>query len=237
MSTSKYEIIASDLAKKIKCKFYEPGSFLPSENQLTDLYGTSRETIRKVLKMMQELGLIQKIRGKGSLVLDLGRYAFPISGLTSFKELNRSLGMNAETIILENSEKPLPSTFMGKRIAPEDAIFLKRLRKIDGEPAVVDVDYLIKKLVPSINDQVAQDSIYDYLENELSLKISYATKAITVENTAPDIAQALNLTKNSQVVIVRSMVYLEDTSLLQLTISYHRPDKFEFTDFARRQKI
>ncbi len=27
MSTSKYEIIASDLAKKIKYKIYEPGSF------------------------------------------------------------------------------------------------------------------------------------------------------------------------------------------------------------------
>lgn len=237
MSTSKYEIIASDLAKKIKYKIYEPGSFLPSENQLTDLYGTSRETIRKVLKMMQELGLIQKIRGKGSLVLDLGRYSFPISGLTSFKELNRSLGMNAETILLENSEKFFPSTFMGKRIAPEDAIFLKRLRKIDGEPAVVDVDYLIKKLVPSISNQVAQDSIYDYLENKLSLKISYATKVITVEKADESIAKTLNLAQNSNVVIVRSMVYLDDTSLLQLTISYHRPDKFEFTDFARRQKI
>ena len=33
------------------------------------------------------------------------------------------------------------------------------------------------------------------------------------------------------------MVYLEDTSLFQYTESRHRPDKFQFVDFARRNGI
>ena len=84
---------------------------------------------------------------------------------------------------------------------------------------------------------VAEDSIYEYLEKELHLEVSYATKAITVEKAADDIAEKLQLDDDKLVVIVRSLSYLDDTTLFQLTSSYHRPDKFKFIDFARRKKI
>ena len=97
---SKSDIIAQDLASKIKHQLYKPGNYIPSENQLTALYGSSRETVRRALDQLTELGLIQKIKGKGSLVLNLERYSFPISGITSFAELNKVLDMRAETKIL-----------------------------------------------------------------------------------------------------------------------------------------
>ncbi|MDN5956257.1 MAG: trehalose operon repressor, partial [Lactobacillus sp.] len=38
-------------------------------------------------------------------------------------------------------------------------------------------------------------------------------------------------------VLIASHNFLADTTLFQLTLSFHNPDKFEFIDFARRQKI
>lgn len=237
MVQSKHDMIAQDIASKIKYHQYKEGDYLPSEHQLCELYGTSRETIRKALNHLTELGLIQKIRGKGSVVLDIQKFTFPISGITSFKELNRSLNMHAKTTVLKQVNTLAPKKFMDINIDNQQAIFVERLRTIDDLPVVLDQDYLLTPPASSLPAGVAEDSIYEYLEKELHLEVSYATKAITVEKAADDIAEKLQLDDDKLVVIVRSLSYLDDTTLFQLTSSYHRPDKFKFIDFARRKKI
>ena len=47
-------MIAQDIASKIKYHQYKEGDYLPSEHQLCELYGTSRETIRKALNHLTE---------------------------------------------------------------------------------------------------------------------------------------------------------------------------------------
>lgn len=238
MENSKQEIITRDIALKIKHKVYSPGEYLPSENQLSELYGAARNTVRKALEDLMDLGLIQKIKGKGSLVLDIQRYSFPVSGITSFKELNQALGMNAETKVLRLEElDKLPANLSIEAVPAKKVFYLERLRLIDGEPAVLDQDYLLNPPVKSLPLAAAKNSIYAYLEDELGIKISYATKEITVRKVDDYIAQALHLDHDKRAVLVFSKTYLEDTSLFQITASYHNPDEFSFNDFARRRKI
>ena len=236
---SKSDIIAQDIANKIKHELYHSGDYIPSEKQLTTLYGTSRETVRRALDQLTELGLIQKIKGKGSLVLDLDRYTFPISGITSFAELNHGLNMNAQTkvIILEKCSH-LPEKFLPyfKEEADSCGTHIERLRIIQDEPDVLDCDYLLDPPITDIPKSVAEKSIYQYLEQELGLSISYATKEITVTKVDNDIQKLLNL-DNEMAVLVASRNYIEDTTKFELTLSYHRPDRFKFVDFARRKHI
>ena len=236
---SKQEMIAQDLAEKIHHGLYCPGDYLPSEHQLTDLYGTSRETIRSALSQLNDLGLIQKIKGKGSIVLDYQKFTFPISGITSFQELNQKLGMHAVTTVLKNERcDSIPQFFVNRGVdADQPSIYVERLRTIDHEPAVIDRDFLLTPPIDEIPQTVAENSLYDYIEGELGLDISYASKEITVEKADDEVAAQLKLTGDQLVVVVRSLSFLNDTTLFQLTESYHRPDKFKFSDFARRQKI
>lgn len=237
-TSSKQMIIARDIISKIKYRQYRPGTYLPSENQLTELYGSSRETIRKALNELNDLGMIQKIKGKGSIVLDTQRYTFPISGITSFKELNNSQGMNAQTKVLHNELSQVPEYFLARGgDETQEATFLERLRSVNGEPVVLDKDYLLKPSIQGIPTKEAENSLYEYLENQLGYQISYATKEVTVESPTDEQKSLLQLIDHEMVVAVRSMTYLNDTTLVQLTESYHRPDKFKFTDFARRKKI
>lgn len=235
---NKQNIIAQDIASKIHHEIYAPKTFLPSEHQLCELYGTSRETIRKALDQLTELGLIQKIKGRGSLVLDIQRYTFPISGITSFKELNAALGMHACTKVLHLKKTVLPPQLIIEETnKKQPAFFVERLRLINQQPAVLDRDYLLSPPVSTLPKAAAADSIYAYLEGKLGLQISYATKEITVEKADPTVAKKLALPADGLVVVVRSHSYLEDTTLFQITASFHRPDKFKFIDFARRKKI
>lgn len=98
---NKFREIFLDLEQKILAKEYPPQTLLPSENQLIKIYGVSRETVRKALNLLRNAGYIQKQQGKGSIVLDLNRFDFPISGLTSFKELQNAQNIHNETKVVE----------------------------------------------------------------------------------------------------------------------------------------
>ena len=58
----KHEMIANDLAEKIKHQQFCPGDFLPSEKQLSELYGASRETTRKSPQPFDRIRFDPKIK-------------------------------------------------------------------------------------------------------------------------------------------------------------------------------
>lgn len=234
--TAKYLQIAADLTNKIKHGQYAVDKFLPSEPALSRLYGVSRETIRRALDELMAKGLIQKLKGKGSIVLNRARIAFPISNIATFDELNKQEKMHAVTKILKLEDAKMPPCIT-EQLSLQDAsaTYVARLRLIGQEPIVIDEDYILKKYVPDISVEQAQKSLYSYFEHDLKLAIDYATKTITVEPASTKVAHALELSGTNLVVVVRSLTYLKDTSFFQYTISQHRPDKFKFVDFARRK--
>ncbi|OTN75026.1 trehalose operon repressor [Enterococcus sp. 8G7_MSG3316] len=237
---NKFKEIFLDLEQKIVAKEYPPHTLLPSENQLIQTYGVSRETVRKALNLLRNAGYIQKKQGKGSIVLDLNRFDFPISGLTSFRELQETQRIPSETKVVEIRKiavSPKLHEITEWPVAAE-SWKLVRQRKIDGEVVILDKDYLDASIIQTLPEKRAQVSIYDYFENDLGLEIAYAQKEITVDPVNKELRDLMDLHPDDQhVVTVRSLVYLEDTRCFEYTESIHRLDKFRFVDFARRRKI
>ncbi|WP_027340611.1 trehalose operon repressor [Halonatronum saccharophilum] len=233
---NKYLKIYNEIVKKIESGEIKSNTHLPSENTLSKDYKSSRGTIRKALNLLAQNGYIQKIQGKGSIVLDINKFDFPISGLVSFKELSKKMGQGAKTIVADfelikgedydNEEFGLAKD--------EKAWRVLRVREIGGHRIILDKDYLKRDLVPSLTEDICSDSIYEYIESKLGLTISFAKKEISVETPSDEDRELLDLDGYDVVVVVKSYVYLEDATLFQYTESKHRPDKFKFVDFARR---
>jgi GntR family trehalose operon transcriptional repressor len=203
---------------------------------MTDIYNTSRETIRKALNLLSQNGYIQKVRGKGSIVIDVNKFDFPISGLVSFKELAQKMNNKARTIVNELSLIK-PDQYIKQQLNLSSKNFVwkvVRTREIDGTKVILDKDYLIEEFVPGLTEEICHDSIYDYLENELKLTISFAKKEIVVEEPTEEDREFLDLEGFHNVVVIKNYVYFEDARQFQYTESRHRPDKFRFVDFARR---
>ncbi|TDL62962.1 trehalose operon repressor [Rhodococcus qingshengii] len=235
--TNKYQIIFNTIVDQIKSGEIPPNSLLPSENELKELYDTSRETIRKALNLLAQNGYIQKVRGKGSIVIDINKFDFPVSGLVSFKELADKMEKKPRTIVNELSLIIKPDAYLKQQLqlSGKDQVWkVVRTREIGGKKIILDKDYLAVKFVPSITEEICADSIYAYLENELNLKISFAKKEIVVEEPTAEDRTFLDLDGFHNIVVIKNFVYLEDASLFQYTESRHRPDKFRFVDFARR---
>lgn len=233
----KYVKIYDELVKAIEDKEVIAGEKLPSENELMEQYQVSRDTIRKSLDLLEENGYIQKAKGKGSFVLDIDKFDFPVSGIISFKEISEKLGHGFRTIV-EHLELRRPDKTIEKRLelSQGDLVWeVIRVREIDGERIILDKDYFHNEYIKGLTKEICEDSTYEYIENELGLSINFAKKEIVVEKATEEDRKYLDLESFDMVVVVKSYTYLSDASLFQYTESRHRPDKFKFVDFARRK--
>lgn len=236
---SKYFKIYNELLSKIEKKEIAAGTKLPSENELMHSYDVSRDTVRKALNLLESYGYIQKVRGKGSFVLDINRFNFPVSGLISFKELSEKIGQKSTTYV-ESLEIIKADDFLMQQLdvsAEQEVWKVIRVREIGNKKIILDKDFLNKKYVSSLTKEICKESIYEYIEKTLGLIISFAKKEITVQQATEEDKSFLDLENYDAIVVVKSHIYLEDASLFQYTESRHRPDKFRFVDFARRKHV
>ena len=234
---SKYKHLYNQLQAQIEKREYKAGDKLPSEGDLMELYGASRDTVRKALDLLVQDGFIRKAKGKPAVVLDKNKFNFPVSEIASFKEIYRFSDSRPKTYV-ENLEivKNDPKLMEALQIGPEDEAFvLERVREIEGEKIIIDKDYFSRKVVDNLPLRAAQDSVYEYLEQEVGLKICFIRQnnGRLVDQGAG--RRLLDMKNYDMIVVVKSYTYLEDSTLFQFTESRHRPDKFKFVDFARRK--
>lgn len=234
----KYHEIYHSLLEEIENDRYVPGELLPSEKILMTTYNASRDTVRKALNLLTENGYIQKNQGKGSIVIDNNRMNFPISGLTSFKELIPTMNGKVETKVICCELMEADTASMDKLgLKKGDMIwYVERVRYVDDEAIILDTDIINAQIIPGLTRRIANDSIYNYIENTLDLKIGFAKKEVTVQEANNNDYLQLNMRHWQSVVSVKSYSYLENAQLFQYTEARHRPDKFRFLEFARRNK-
>lgn len=66
-----YKKIAQDIKDQITSGQLKPDEKIPTENELSNQYGVSRITSKKALNILQDEGLIYRVRGSGSFVKNL----------------------------------------------------------------------------------------------------------------------------------------------------------------------
>ncbi|MBU7568760.1 trehalose operon repressor [Weissella hellenica] len=233
----KYQKIYQDLLKDLHNQVYLPGDFLPSDGKLVMRYKVSRETVRKAVKSLVNDGYVQRLPGKGSVVLDRKHFVFPVSTLESYREMVSQANLNASNDVISiepDVEIPENLTLSESSIL---ATLVERRRRVDGEATVLDYDYVNQETVATVPYDAAQNSLFDYFENQLGLQIDYAIKRMTVEKSNLRDRQLLQVDEKMAMVVIRSETRLADNRILSYTESRHRADRFTSVEFARRRKV
>lgn len=94
--------------------------------------------------------------------------------------------------------------------------------------------YFLKDVVTSLTPEIAQDSIYAYLEKELRISIVTSKRMMTVEKMTEIDEKYLALGDYNCLAVVSSQTYNSDGIMFEYTQSRHRPDYFCFRDNATR---
>ncbi len=83
-----YKELYADLRLKISDGRYAPGQRIPSEDALAEEYHASKITIKRALELLRADGLIKRVQGRGTFVLDMNDVAkeqTPVHGDSSEK--------------------------------------------------------------------------------------------------------------------------------------------------------
>jgi len=64
----KYISLVNWIKEKISVRELHPGDKLYSENELSDMFGLSRQTVRHAISILENEGLVERVRGSGTYV-------------------------------------------------------------------------------------------------------------------------------------------------------------------------
>jgi GntR family transcriptional regulator len=111
------------------------GDRFPTEHQLCDEFGVSRETVREALRGLESDGLIARHRGKGTFVARLPDTAQD-ERLTGIAENFTELKLNTDVEVIKAGVESVPARIAtALRIERGDQLFrIRRLRRVDNEP-------------------------------------------------------------------------------------------------------
>ena len=240
MPKSKFEEIYRDLKYKVEKGEYLYGELLPSENTLIGVYDCSRNTIRRALAGLVEDGYVQSIHGKGVQVIyqPTEKATFTVGGIESFQETSRRNNLRPVTKVVRFETIAADEKLARESGFPKgsELLWIQRVRNIDGHALILDVNYFLKDLVPGLTPEVATDSIYAYLEQQLGMQIVTSKRRITVERATENDRRCLDLDGYDCLAVVTSNTFNSDGIMFEYTQSRHHPEYFSFQDTATRKR-
>lgn len=216
----KYKKIADSLEKDIReGKFNETKKF-PTEEELMSIFRVSRNTIRKVVGQLVNRGYIFQVQGSGMFLRET-----PITdyiNLGSLRGLTKNLvSQNIETKVLElhviEANEALAERMQCQ--LRTKLYFVKRLRIVDGKSFSIEISFFKKDVVPYLNEEIALNSIYSYLIEDLHLNIGFADKVISCEKIDKESAQLLEVNEHDPALLIENTVYLVNGTIFELSQS------------------
>ena len=226
----KYIEIADDIRSKIKGGKYTYGQKLPYEYVLCVTYHCNKETMKKALDILVAEGLIYKRRGAGTFVMDL-----PVEKMEKMLMDIQMMGTTAfypdKTItsrVLDFSVvKATPEIADKLKIKETSFVYkINRVRFVNDKPTVIEETYMPIDLITGLRLEQVEHSIYDYIENDLGLKIQSGHRTITVRRATDTEAHYLDLESGDPVAVAVQTGYLNTGVAFEYSISKHRYDEF-----------
>lgn len=240
MPKAKYDEIYLDLKGAVEGGTYLYGELLPSENTLVERFACSRNTVRRALAELGEDGYVQPIHGKGVRVIyrPSERASFTVGGIESFQETARRNRLNVVTRVVRFETVTVDQRMAKRSGFPEgESVYdVLRVRYLDGKPLILDYNLFLKSLVPGLTPEIAERSIYAYIEHVLGMQIVTSKRTITVEHASEEDKRLLVLGDYNCLAVVTGQTFNADGVLFEFTQSRHQPDYFSFHDTAARRK-
>ena len=101
---------------------------------------------------------------------------------------------------------------------------------------ILDINMFLKSLVPNLTKEIAENSIYEYIENDLGMSIVTSKRKMTVERATQIDEKYLQLNDYNCLAVVTGQTFNADGIMFEYTQSRHRPDYFCFQDTATRKR-
>ena len=205
--------VSDYIREKIYSKEWVVNTKIPSEYSLVHDLGVSRGTVQKGIRALADEGLLEQIRGKGTYVIEAS-YSHPAGGnLLSFAESLRLQGLSFSTKVIEKIIVPAEESMSDKLHIPKGSpvLFLKRLRYVDDEPALLMESRMSLRTCPGLdNYDFSKITLFSAIEECTGKKIGYAKQWHGARVAGRERGDLLRCDELSPVLNIDQVCYLEN---------------------------
>lgn len=225
--------IANQLREQINNGTLRPGALLPSEPELAREHGVSRQTARAALQTLEQEGLIIVRPRRGRIVRSQERLYWRLSEF----ELPENTGLASsdawETDIESQGHDPTRQELTVETISPPAAIAAKlgldpskdlcvvrrRVRYIDGQPAILSDDYFDERIVRGTELAEPEDTTREDILKEAGYEQTYDIDQIITRMPTPAEAQRLSLSTGTPVAELTRTGYTRNDKPVRVMIA------------------
>jgi GntR family transcriptional regulator, N-acetylglucosamine utilization regulator len=225
-----YEQLAELLRKEIEDRKPRAGLYqLPSENDLAELHGVSRPTIRHALDALEREGYIYREKGRGSFAATR-RVEHELTQLVSTTEAMSQRGWNVITRVVGLNRLPAPPpAACALELEPDAEVYeLCRLRIAEDVPLSIQIAFLPAHLCPKLEENDLTGSLYRLLESRYGLRLWTANETLRARGAGKEEAKLLQVRKGTPVMFAERVTYTSTGAPVEYLEAAWRGDRYDF---------
>jgi DNA-binding GntR family transcriptional regulator len=225
--------ITADLRRQIHDGTFGPGALLPSEPEVAQEYGVSRQTARTALQALEREGLVIVRPRRGRVVRSNQRLRWH---LTEFERPDHTVLATSdawETDIERQGHDPTRQDLEVARIAPPETVasrlrldphtdtcvVRRHVRYIDSKPAIISDDYFDEKIVEGTELAEPRDTTRENILAEAGYEQVYDVDEIITRMPTPEEIVRLEIPAGTPVAEHIRTGYTADNKPVRLMIS------------------
>jgi GntR family transcriptional regulator len=211
---------------KIESEELKEGDMIPSENELQQIYGVSRATVRKAIELLVYEGLMDKKKGRGTFV-KRRKIEEQLPVLKSFTE--EMSGRDAYKKVISVAYTKAPSGISTRmKLPPDESVLsLKRLMVVDGIPLGILHSYIPGKFELSLDEDYTK-SLYRILEKK-GIRLKEAEQTIEARIATREEIRLLGLKAPCPTLVIRRLAYSVNHEAVEYVKVVYRGDRYRYS--------
>ena len=217
---------------EIKAGNYKPDDLIPTENEISEMFGISRTTVRQAILELVSEGWLYRIKSKGTFVSRPKIQQDFIKKLESFNDQITRSGMVPSTEVLELSVVPAEgyhAQYLGINEG-DKVIRLFRKRCADGKPIVTIKTFLSYDTCAFVmtGHDLEKESLYSILRTFPETTVVKIDRTIEAIEASKEDAKLLDYKEGRAIHFFKSVGYNSDGKPIELSYAHYRGDQNSF---------
>lgn len=204
-----------------------PGTRLPTEADFQEKFGISRSVVRQALASLTNDNLIQRGRGRGSVVAPQHEHHRALQKMSGLSAQFAGSGgaVTTEVLSLEQAADPRAQ----RALDTSDLLSLKRRRSVDGEPIAIIHTWLPRRLVPGLAAKdLVDSSLHETLRGRYGVPVTAGHRQVRAVSASEELPEALAVQPGAPLLVLEGTSCDDSGEVIEYFCTWHRADRVIF---------